>query len=321
MRWLIHLGYEEIVRVNSDDTTDVSLYVDDADIRFTIGTREVHLRDIKAAWYRKGRHWLCRRARGVDLPLAPSLREHLESKRSMDEFRLSEFVHEQIARRVFTLGNPARGNLNKLSVLQLAREVGLLTPRTVVVERKADIQRLLADEPRVVTKSISDGIYFFDGNATERGYFTYTEAVDEQVAERLPCRIDPSLFQACIDKELDVRVFFLLGAFYAMAILSHRDPQTRIDFRKYNEDEPNRCVPYRLPKDVEQRLADLFARLDLNTGSVDLVVDRQGRHFFLEINPVGQFSSVSKSCNYGLERAIAKVLMEAATNGDHRAFG
>jgi len=113
-------------------------------------------------------------------------------------------------------------------------------------------------------------------------------------------------------KRMDVRVFFLEGRCYAMAIFSQRDEQTRVDFRRYNYIKPNRTVPLRLRPDLEAKITRLFASLKLNTGSVDFIVDQQGRFFFLEINPVGQFSMVSVPCNYFLERQAALTLRNYA---------
>lgn len=87
-----------------------------------------------------------------------------------------------------------------------------------------------------------------------------------------------------------------------MAILSQSDEKTKIDFRKYNEEKPNRNVPFKLPDDIDQKIKQLFKYLDLNTGSVDLIVDHQENFYFLEINPVGQFGMVSYPCNYFLEK-------------------
>ena len=47
-------------------------------------------------------------------------------------------------------------------------------------------------------------------------------------------------------------------------------------------------------------------KLDLNSGSLDLVLDREGDLFFLEVNPVGQYDFISKQCNLQLDRIIAK---------------
>lgn len=51
-----------------------------------------------------------------------------------------------------------------------------------------------------------------------------------------------------------------------------------------------------------------MADLDLNCGSIDMILGNDGLYYFLEVNPVGQFGMVSGPCNYYLERKIANFL-------------
>jgi glutathione synthase/RimK-type ligase-like ATP-grasp enzyme len=69
-------------------------------------------------------------------------------------------------------------------------------------------------------------------------------------------------------------------------------------------------VPYRVPDEVASKVVTLMNRLDLETGSLDLIRAVDGKTYFLEVNPVGQFGMVSKPCNYHLERRVAEYLME-----------
>ena len=50
-------------------------------------------------------------------------------------------------------------------------------------------------------------------------------------------------------------------------------------------------------------------KVELETGSIDMILTKDGKYVFLEINPVGQFGMVSYPCNYFLEKAIAKTLI------------
>src|SRR5690606_30626160 len=110
----------------------------------------------------------------------------------------------------------------------------------------------------------------------------------------------------------DVRVFYLDGACYAMAIFSQAERRTAADFRRYDPRRPTRFVPYSLAPELEQRLTGLMQTLGLDTGSIDLVRTVDGRDVFLEVNPNGQFGMVSGPCNYGLERRIAEHLVALA---------
>ena len=107
----------------------------------------------------------------------------------------------------------------------------------------------------------------------------------------------------------EIRSFYLNGTFSSMAIFSATNMKTAIDMRSYDLENPNRKVPYKLPLEIEKKLNSLMLEEKLNTGSIDLIKGLDGSYYFLEINPIGQFGSVSQTCNYYLEKKIAKYLV------------
>ncbi len=134
---------------------------------------------------------------------------------------------------------------------------------------------------------------------------SYTEDVENT---DLDTSFFPSLIQEKIDKLFELRIFYLHGDFFSMAIFSQNDKKTNTDFRKYNHDKPNRQVPFSIPKSVSDKLTLLMQKLKLNSGSIDMVVTKNYEYVFLEINPVGQFGMVSGPCNYKIEKKIAQYL-------------
>ena len=310
LRWIRRLSPgTAVIRVNSDEPDRVtSLSITNSEFRFVIDGTNLSSRDLTTVWYRKGRDWLCNVFLPVDAPVAPRVRQYLAAKIRAEERRLTEFAHAKIAERAWSLGDHEQGDLNKLMVLDLAATCGLDVPRLLISNSKQEI-RAIVEDTEAVTKALSDGLYLFDHEIATRGYYSYTEELKREQLDALPPRISPSLTQVRIPKVLEIRVFFLNGRFYPMAIFSQADDRTRIDFRRYNETRPNRSVPYRLPGDVEARLLRLFEELCLNTGSADMILEPDGRYVFLEINPSGQFGMVSAPCNYYLEREVASTLI------------
>ena len=120
----------------------------------------------------------------------------------------------------------------------------------------------------------------------------------------------PTLFQKNIEKEYEIRTFYLQGRFYSSAIFSQKDPTTSIDFRNYNKSFPNRMVPYRIPEALELQVEQLMQELDLDTGSIDFIKGVDGKFYFLEVNPVGQYGFVDVPCNYNINKIIAEELMK-----------
>ncbi len=199
-------------------------------------------------------------------------------------------------------------------MLQRAARAGIATPATLVTTEREALRRFCLERGTVITKPIGEVDAFVEG---EVSHFLFTTALGLPEIDALPERFAPSLFQEMVDKVYELRVFYLAGELHAMAIFSQNDAQTRVDFRQYNRQRPNRNVPYRLAPELAGRLRDLMDGLGLETGSIDLLVARDGREVFLEVNPVGQFGMVSHPCNYGLERKVAELLLrkEKEENG------
>ena len=88
----------------------------------------------------------------------------------------------------------------------------------------------LKEHKRIITKTISEVEYF---NSEEKNsYYLKTKEVTENDILSYPKEIFyPSLFQQLIDKKFDIRVFYLDGDFFSMAILSQNRAETEIDFR------------------------------------------------------------------------------------------
>jgi hypothetical protein len=191
--------------------------------------------------------------------------------------------------------------------LQEAVQCGLDVPDTLVTADVQELRRFIAQHGSVVTKAASDAPMLFLDKQTCTSY-TSLMSLDVVDGETLWRGGFPSLFQERLCKEYEVRSFYLTGTFYSMAIFSQQHLDTEVDFRKYVYTDPSRCVPYKLPPEIEESLTKLMERLGLQTGSIDLVRTKDGRLVFLEVNPVGQFGMTSYPCNYFLEKKVAAVL-------------
>lgn len=193
----------------------------------------------------------------------------------------------------------------KLNQLLIAKKIGLKTPLTKVLSRKVQLEKFMNEtQDGLITKPMHEGFSLKIGGEI---YTTYTSRV--KLKESNTDSFLPSMFQAEIKKKYEVRTFVFGGQFYSMAIFSQSNKQTEVDFRKYDLQTPNRNTKYKLPQEIQNQIQLLFKELELETGSVDLIVDEDDQHIFLEVNPYGQFGMVSKPHNYNLEQKFAKYLM------------
>ena len=203
------------------------------------------------------------------------------------------------------LTSPSKSYLNKIKVLMMAQKCGLKIPKVYVTNQKSRIMKI---EEEIISKSIYDSTIASWGENNRA--MMYTTKVKKNDLKKLPKMFLPSMIQNLIKKKLEIRTFYLDGECYSMAIFSQNDRMTKLDFRCYNWDKPNRTVPYRLDKETENKIRNLMQEIGLNCGSLDFIMDEDGQLYFLEVNPTGQFGMVDFPCNYNLHRKVAEKLIQ-----------
>jgi hypothetical protein len=198
--------------------------------------------------------------------------------------------------------------LNKLEGLALAKESGLLTPATIITNNKKDVLRFCKDQNgAIITKAITDdskSYYIKDDFA----YFAFTKLLDEQTICELNDYFFPSLFQQALATEFEIRVFILETEFFATAIIN-TDSEKNIDRKLSGKSPRTHYVPFNLPDEIKNKMIVFMQKANLNTGSIDLILTKEGFYYFLEINPGGQFLFPSEKCNYYIEKHVAEWLI------------
>jgi len=178
----------------------------------------------------------------------------------------------------------------------------LSIPLTTIVTNKKSLQDFFQKHQKCITKGIKyNGFYLKDvlsGGCN-------TVLITDELINKMETTFAPSLLQKYYAKLFELRVFYFDNKCYSAALFSQQDEQTKIDFRNYNYDHPNRIVPYQLPFDIEKKLVQFMNEINMQSGSIDLIVTPELDYVFLEVNPVGQYSWISASCNFQLDKVIA----------------
>lgn len=313
--WIKYYG-NEYIRINP--TSPVNLeeikITDEKEVSVKLSTHSGQtfmLENIKSYWYRRGRLKL-NIPIDIDIdsivPISTkkSILNHLDG----EAFRIIQLIYWLLEQKKhLNTYDGSTVNINKLVCLTLAKQAGLKVPETLITTIKKKFTDFASQKENVITKAIGEG---FNISIND---ISFGEAT-----ERIPMRFDseksysefffPSLFQEEIIKEFEIRTFFLDKECFSMAIFSQADEQTKIDFRNYNHEIPNRNIPFKLPKDIEKKIVILMESMKLNSGSIDLIYTKTGDYIFLEVNPVGQFGMTNRPCNYFLHQKIAKYLID-----------
>lgn len=196
---------------------------------------------------------------------------------------------------------------NKLEALSIAKEAKLIIPNTIVTTSKLKLLDFIDYNKKYITKALYN---VFTVESENKFISLGTELISKLNIDTLNDIFYPTFVQEYIEKEFELRVFYLDGTVYPMAIFSQNDFKTRIDFRNYNREKPNRMVPFILPKSISEKLIIFMKKMDLDTGSIDLIYTPEKEFVFLEVNHLGQYDWLSKKCNYFLDYKIASYLKE-----------
>lgn len=304
--WLHHFK-APFIRVNEDSFIDsYSMLVSNSDTSYTLtaGSAGGWAGGNTNVWYRRG-----------GFKLTPQRITALDGFTSYEKKSLQaqldlevECATEAIGSVVFSgsINSPFENQLNKINVLRVAVECGLSIPETLITNERKEVLSFKRKHQTIITKNIAQGVY---AKVSGASYGGFTTTCTSRFLNSLPTRFPSSLFQPLIPKWLDLRSFYLDGELFTSAIFSQVDKRTRIDFRNYNKERPNRCPPFRIPTEVKYKIRALMSSIGLRSGSIDMILTPSGEYVFLEVNPVGQFKQVSYPCNFKLEKRIAETLI------------
>lgn len=305
--WIDALG-GEWERINGEDLESTAwfcLILDKNGSTFSISIlgKEIEIARVAVVWFRR---WHRHQGLGAEAfrqegPLYAAVLSHqVKELGAMTRVLFSNLKQA----RWLTAESSIRPN--KWLVLRHAAAIGLDIPSTLMTNSKKAVTEFKQVYKRVIVKPMADGSGFPCGPEIAS---MYTAELTDELLSTMPDSFFPSLLQEMIPKLYEIRTFYLRDTFYSMAIFSQSDPQTCVDFRRYNRRFPNRTVPYRLPDDLCGKLRRLMQEMELETASIDLVRGIDGRVVFLEVNPVGQFGWLSQACNYNLEKRMAEHLL------------
>lgn len=196
---------------------------------------------------------------------------------------------------------------NKQIQLQVARELGLETPRTLITNDPNAVRTFAQScESGIVTKMLSSFAVYEDG--LEKVVFTSPVSPDD-LADLEGLKFCPMTFQEQVPKALELRTTVVGDRVFTASIDSQASAAAQYDWRKDGVALLRDWKRFELPDEVEQRLLRVMDYFRLNYGAIDFILTPDGRYVFLEINPVGEFFWLEKWPGLPISSAIADVLL------------
>jgi len=198
----------------------------------------------------------------------------------------------------FWINKESLNEFNKLIQLENAINVGLKTPNTILSTNKKDI----IGRKNLICKAMSNSIAI---HQNEKSFFSFTDRVKSFPTNHFFV----SMFQKEIQKEFEIRTFYLDRKCYSIRIYSQSSDKTTVDYRNYDFENPNRIEFHVLPSKIEEKIIKLMEIYNLKTASIDFILDKKGDYYFLEINPSGQFG-IFEVCNINPHQLIAEYIIK-----------
>ncbi|MGF1988609.1 MAG: MvdD family ATP-grasp ribosomal peptide maturase [Nostoc sp. ZfuVER08] len=267
-------------------------------VTLSVDDQTLDLNEVSAVWYR-------RIAIGSRIP--DSMDRQLRQA-SLKESRVT--IEGMIASiqgfHLDPLPNIRRAE-NKQLQLQIARKIGLDTPRTLTTNNPLAVKQFAQEcHQGIITKMLSS-FAIYDEQGREKVVFT--NPISSEDLENLNgLRFCPMTFQEKIPKALELRTTIVGKRVLTAAVDSQALDKARYDWRKQGIALLDAWEAYTLPEDVEEKLLKLMAEFRLNYGAIDILLTPDNRYVFLEVNPVGEFFWLERHPQLPISKAIAEVL-------------
>jgi glutathione synthase/RimK-type ligase-like ATP-grasp enzyme len=197
---------------------------------------------------------------------------------------------------------------NKSLGLRLASRLGMRVPDTLFTSSKELARAFLDKHSDSIVKTLARTYpYIEDKGAT---MFFAHRITDNTQINLDGLNLAPAIFQQAIDADYDIRATVVDGTVYASKITNGELQQYPVrDWRQGHFTDTIQFEAYsKLPDDIADKCVRLTKQLGLRFSTIDLVRDKKGEYWFLEINPNGQWAFVDEATANRIGRAIATLL-------------
>ena len=304
IEWLLYFKAKFIVITEDEFIEVVKICPTSGNFVIKTESQVINSDDTTSVWYRRGGLKILSKKLNTSNTDYPEVIKLFQQYSNFEKTGTEHFLNFTFFEKN-QINNQLRSSVNKLVVLNRAQKVGLNVPDSIMTTEKKELLAFFSKNKKIITKPAIESLVI----ATKDFNFgAFTQVVTSKILSKYNDIIPLSFFQKYVQKLFEIRIFYIRGGFYSMAIFSQKNKKTRIDFRHYDDELPNRNVPFKLPKEIEKKIDKLMHLLSINSASIDMLYGVDKVFYFLEINPIGQFGMTSFPCNYYLEKRIAEML-------------
>lgn len=201
------------------------------------------------------------------------------------------------------VNHPSQTYLAEHKALQIRRAsaLGFSVPRTRIANTTVPIPAVAGADAQIVAKGL-DTVLFRE---SDRELFGFTQFVDVAALSDDDLQAAPVIVQQALQNKTDLRVTVVGETVFPVEITRAGQPILG-DWRCASREAE--YTPTTLPREVEDRCLAMTRSLGLRFGAIDLAL-QDGRYYFLEINPTGEWAWLVDAAGLAIDQAVADLLI------------
>lgn len=175
---------------------------------------------------------------------------------------------------------------NKIVQLRAAAECGLHFPPTIFSNNPTHIRTFADTHAPLIYKPFYQASWI--GSASTKSLLT-TRIVRSDLNDDASLAACPGIFQKMVEKDYELRLTVMGDTAIGLKIGGYQNTSAATDWRSWAHTGEIRFDLIDVPAHIVQQSRQLMDKLGIVFGCLDFIVDADGAHHFLEVNPAGQF--------------------------------
>jgi glutathione synthase/RimK-type ligase-like ATP-grasp enzyme len=215
-----------------------------------------------------------------------------------------------LAETYYPLGHPTnlRRADNKCLQYVIASRAGLSLPRTTFSNSQSELLAFIDPVQEYVVKTATLHSVAVEGN--EQSFYAKGFGASELIDAIKNSIEGACLIQERIHRDYDVRLNMLPNATIGTKIYVNDLPEGEVDWRPTTMERQHE--PVEIPTQIERKCQQFLDELRIPAGAFDFIVDHDGKWWFLECNPAGQWLWIQQKTGQNIARQFAHLLQRTA---------
>jgi glutathione synthase/RimK-type ligase-like ATP-grasp enzyme len=257
------------------------------------------LHSVKSVWYRRPSP-----LSEVELPVPQKQLAYVHSAINRHTLALNHLLSG--ARWISDFSAIVKANVKPLQ-LEYAFQAGFDVPDTIFASNPEAAEAFVNKHGACIAKPQATDL--------PEGVKLYAKVIQASAEHNFAgLKYDPYILQQYIEPKAEYRVTVVGDKVFAAEIRSSNQKNATDfyrDWRTAYADGSFAATAVELPAETAKACVNLVQKYGLNYGAIDLIEDTQGKIWFIEINPNGQWAFIEQSTKQPIGKAIADLLEQS----------